>query len=161
MNNMGVQLFRIDDRLIHGQVVLGWAHKIGTKRIILCDEEIAENEWERELYMSCVPEGLETLVTTPAKTASFLKNKHPVNEKTIVLVKSPRVALDVTQFGFVPQTINIGGLHYTDRRKKYLSYVFLSQVEIADLRELSQKGITIFCQDVPTGKNSPLWDVVK
>ena len=62
MNSKDVQLFRIDDRLIHGQVVLGWAQKIGTKRIILCDEEIAGNEWERELYMSCVPEGMETLV---------------------------------------------------------------------------------------------------
>jgi mannose/fructose/N-acetylgalactosamine-specific phosphotransferase system component IIB len=51
---MKVQLFRIDDRLIHGQVVIGWANYLKSNRILLCDEEIMQNGWEKELYLTCV-----------------------------------------------------------------------------------------------------------
>ena len=47
---MDVQLFRIDDRLIHGQVVIGWVKYLKSKRIILCDDDVVKNEWEKELY---------------------------------------------------------------------------------------------------------------
>ena len=48
---MGVQLFRIDDRLIHGQVLLGWARPLKSERILLCDDEVSQNDWEKELSL--------------------------------------------------------------------------------------------------------------
>jgi len=111
--------------------------------------------------MSCVPDGLETLITSPEKTAVFLKNGHPVNIKTIVLVKSPRIALEVMENGYIPQSINLGGIHYTENRKKYLPYLYLNQEEISDLDKIVQKGVTIFCQDVPSGKKYLFKDVIR
>ena len=71
---MNVQLFRIDDRLIHGQVVIGWAKPLRSNCILLCDEEIAASEWEKELYLNCVPDDIQAKVFTVRQTVDYLSN---------------------------------------------------------------------------------------
>jgi mannose/fructose/N-acetylgalactosamine-specific phosphotransferase system component IIB len=149
---MDVQLFRIDDRLIHGQVVLGWAKPLKSERILLCDDDVSQSEWERELYCTCVPNHLQTQVCNVDETATFLATKIHTEDKTIVLVKEPKVVMDIVNKGYVPASVNLGGLHFSDQRKKYLSYVYLNNEEIKQLHWLLDKGISIYCQDVPTSK---------
>ena len=52
---MSLVLVRIDDRLIHGQVTVGWGSFLNPDRIMLVSDDIAQNNWEKELYESCVP----------------------------------------------------------------------------------------------------------
>ena len=47
-----VILFRIDDRLIHAQVVVGWGRRLRPDRIVLADDAVRAEEWEKELYAS-------------------------------------------------------------------------------------------------------------
>ena len=157
---MDVQLFRIDDRLIHGQVVLGWAKPLQTERILLCDDEVSKSEWEKELYCTCVPKSLQTLVCDVDETASILSSKIHPEDRTIVLVKEPKVVMDIVNQGFVPASVNLGGLHFSDQRKKYLSYVYLNDKEVKQLHWLLDKGINIYCQDVPTSKALDVLDVI-
>ena len=156
---MDVQLFRIDDRLIHGQVVLGWAKTLQSKRILLCDDDVSQSEWEKELYTTCVPPNIETLVYGVDETAQLLSTKIDAQDKTIVLVKEPKTVMDIVNRGYVPSSVNLGGLHFYDQRKKYLSYVYLNEEEIKQLHWLLDKGIRIYCQDVPTGKKYKLSDI--
>jgi mannose/fructose/N-acetylgalactosamine-specific phosphotransferase system component IIB len=158
---MDVQLFRIDDRLIHGQVVLGWAKPLQSERIIICDDEVSTSEWEKELYCTCVPDHLRALVCNVDETTSLLTKNSPPDDKTIVLVKEPRVVMDIVNRGYVPGTINLGGLHYNDHRKKYLSYIYLNDEEVEQLQWLLDKGIHIYCQDVPSSKAVDVLDVIK
>jgi mannose/fructose/N-acetylgalactosamine-specific phosphotransferase system component IIB len=143
---MDVQLFRIDDRLIHGQVVVGWAKYLKSKRILLCDDDVVKNNWEKELYLSCVP--------------AYLLNKIQQNDKTIVLVKSPLILTKLIKIGYIPKQVNLGGMHYAENRTKYLSYLFLSPVEVECLRLLQNRGISIFCQDIPTSKKYKSSDIL-
>jgi PTS system mannose-specific IIB component/fructoselysine and glucoselysine-specific PTS system IIB component len=48
-------LYRIDDRLIHGQVVVGWGQPLDLKFIVLVDDTVASSDWEQELYRMGVP----------------------------------------------------------------------------------------------------------
>jgi mannose/fructose/N-acetylgalactosamine-specific phosphotransferase system component IIB len=161
LNKVDIQLFRIDDRLIHGQVVLGWAKYLESRYIILCDDAVAENEWERELYLSCVPADLEASIMDLDAAAAYLKNKVSHPEETIVLVKSPQDALKLAENGFLPARINIGGIHFAENRKRYLSYLFLNDEEVAQLKALAEKGSKIICQDVPTGKKHKLEEILR
>jgi len=155
-----VQLFRIDDRLIHGQVVLGWARPLKTERILLCDDEVSQSDWEKELYCTCVPGGLQTLICNVNETAEFLSNEDSLRDKTIVLVKEPKVVMDIVNKGYVPGSINLGGLHFNDQRKKYLPYVYMNDEEVKQIHWLLDKGISMYCQDIPTGKKYDVRKVV-
>ena len=157
---MNVQLFRIDDRLIHGQVVLGWAKFLCSKCVILCDNDVAENDWEGELYLSCVPADLNAKILNIDETIRLLKNGITEPDKTIVLVKSPAVLLDIINEGYSPDKVNVGGLHYGETRKKYLPYLFLSDKEITELQSCVEKGVNLYCQDVPNAKIYDLSDLI-
>ncbi|MBL8958762.1 MAG: PTS sugar transporter subunit IIB, partial [Gemmatimonadetes bacterium] len=56
---MGVEIFRVDDRLIHGQVVVGWGQPLDVRAIVLVDDEVAASQWEQDLYRMGVPEEME------------------------------------------------------------------------------------------------------
>jgi len=157
---MDVQLFRIDDRLIHGQVVLSWVKYLKSERIILCDNDVVENAWEKELYVSCVPKSLECMVSNTKDTTNYILHNITRSEKTIVLVKSPAVLKEITDYGFVPEKVNIGGIHYTEKRREYLPYIFLSDDDVADIEFLAKKGIKMYCQDVPTSKKYNILDLI-
>lgn len=157
---MKVQLLRIDDRLIHGQVVLGWAKPLRSRRILLCDDGVAANEWEKQLYLSCVPGNLHSVIMNTQETRKFLAGDQPDLDKTIILVKSPQVLLQLIGNGFQPREANLGGMHYAEDRQKYLPFVFLSPQDVQDLLTLTQKGISIYCQEVPTAKKYNILEII-
>ena len=157
---MDVQLFRIDDRLIHGQVVLGWAKPLKSERILLCDDEVSQNDWEKELYCTCVPVNLEAMIYGIKETADFLTQANGKGARTIVLVKDPGVAMQIVNKGYVPGSINLGGLHFNDHRKKYLPYVYMNNEEVEQIHWLLDKGISIYCQDIPTGRKYDVREIV-
>ncbi|HGY54091.1 MAG TPA: PTS mannose/fructose/sorbose transporter subunit IIB [Caldithrix abyssi] len=158
---MGVQLFRIDDRLIHGQVVLGWANYLKSTRVILCDNMVRENDWERELYLSVVPEYLVCNVFNTEETSHFIQD-HPVEvEKAILVVNSPVIIEELLDKGLNQDVVNVGGIHFKQGRKKYLPYLFLNEEEVSSFRRCMTRGVQFECQDMPNSKKLPLEDVIK
>ena len=69
---MPVVLARIDDRLVHGQVVIGWGRPLAVDLIVLVDAEVAASDWEQEIYQMAVPEGMDILFLDPAEAAGRL-----------------------------------------------------------------------------------------
>jgi mannose/fructose/N-acetylgalactosamine-specific phosphotransferase system component IIB len=61
----------------------------------------------------------------------------------------------------MPESVNLGGIHYAEKRKKYLSYLYLNKSEVTDLHYLLDNGISIYCQDVPTGKKYDIRDLLR
>ncbi len=157
---MQLQLFRIDDRLIHGQVVIGWASHLNSHTIVLCDDSISKNEWEKELYLSIVPGHLRAVVTDVKGFVSQFKDKANDWGKTIVVVGSPFVVEDVLKHDVTLKEINVGGIHFKEGRKELLPFLFLNEEEMQSFKRLLDKGIKIYCQDVPTAKPIPLEKVL-
>ena len=70
---MPIALARIDDRLIHGQVVIGWGVPLGVRLIALVDDDVAANAWEQEIYRMAVPPGVEVEFVTRDAAISSLR----------------------------------------------------------------------------------------
>src|SRR5437763_11581463 len=69
---MGISLYRIDDRLIHGQVVVGWGQPLNIRLLILVDDLVASSDWEQELYRMAVPPDMEVRF---ADVATAIRNQ--------------------------------------------------------------------------------------
>jgi mannose/fructose/N-acetylgalactosamine-specific phosphotransferase system component IIB len=149
-----IDLFRIDDRLIHGQVVVGWAQPLGLQFIVLVDDTVADSEWERELYAMAVPRGIELRVETVADAAAhFADYGHDARHgmlltRDIATMIQLREALPV---GGIP-AVHIGGLHYCEGRAQKLRYVFLGPGDEDRLRWLALHGVAVTAQDLPTAR---------
>ena len=158
---MNIQLVRIDDRLIHGQVVIGWAGHLNTKRIILCDASVAENDWEKELYLSSVPEQIEAYVMTTAKTIKYINEHNDDLNSTMILVNSPLVIEDLIRNGIQIDKVNVGGIHFKEGRKKLLNYLYLNEDEINSFKRCIDHGVQFDCQDIPLCKRTPLSKLIQ
>lgn len=148
---MTVVLCRVDDRLVHGQVVVGWGQGIALQRILLADDDVARADWEQELYRMAVPGSMELVFATIAAAGARIREFADDAVRTAVLVGTIEAVSQL--YRREPQVlhrINLGGVHHRPGRIERLPYVYLSPEELRQLRELEAEGADITCQDVPT-----------
>ncbi len=153
---MSIVLVRLDDRLIHGQVVVGWGQALNADRILLIDDQVVQNEWERDLYRLGVPPGMEVEFVSAGASASVLESIAADPTRTIVVVADIETLAVACRSTEVVRKINVGGVHEGPGRTRRLRFVFLTEDEARRLRELAQEGIQVDAQDVPTAKAVPL-----
>jgi len=146
---MPLSLVRIDDRLIHGQVVLGWARVIKPDRIVVANDRIARNSWERKFYTASVPRHMKVSFFTLDDVARELLNNLFRNESVLLLFESVKDAYEVVEKGVKFEQINLGGLHYREGAEELLPYLFVTDEDKKLLRELVKKGVTLLAQDIP------------
>jgi mannose/fructose/N-acetylgalactosamine-specific phosphotransferase system component IIB len=154
---MTLVLCRVDDRLIHGQVVVGWGQPLGIQRIVLADDEVAKSDWEQELYRMAVPTGLEVVFVTVAAAGAQLRSWDGDGKRTAVLLGSVEAAAQLYRAApTILRKINLGGIHHRPGRVERLPYVYLSPEEHRLLTDLAAEGAEIAGQDLPTATPVPL-----
>ncbi len=144
-----ISLIRIDDRLIHAQVIIGWGRVLHPDRIVIADNDVAESDWEQELYTAAVPSEMRVSILSLEETVRRLEGGVFDSEKLIILVKHPRSVLSLIDLGLEIETVNVGGLHYADGKEKILDHVYLDEEERSALRELVKRGVTLEARALP------------
>jgi len=154
-----LELFRIDDRLIHGQVVVGWGQPLGLKFIVLVDDAVASSDWEQELYRMGVPPEMDVYFhdvgTATARIPEYRSDPRAGLLLTGDIATMHRLAERVPLVA-----VNVGGIHSRPGRVQRLRYVFLSNDEADELRALAAHGVKVTAQDVPGARTVPLDDLL-
>jgi PTS system mannose-specific IIB component/fructoselysine and glucoselysine-specific PTS system IIB component len=157
---MPISLYRIDDRLIHGQVVVGWGQPLDIDFIVLVDDNVACCDWEQDLYRMGVPPEME-LIFADVATAIRDHDKYNSDPRKGILVTPDIPTMQRLVYG-VPyiREVNVGGIHHRDGRSQKLRYVFLAPGEEAQLREMMQRGVKVTAQDVPAARQVPVSEII-
>lgn len=148
---MSIVLCRIDDRLIHGQVVIGWGRAMGIDLIILVDDQVAASDWEQELYRMAVTPEIEVRFVTMADAARQMSEWQSNGKRGLVLTGDleTMAALRASSPDVV-QRINLGGIHHRAGRRERLPFIYLTDQELGTLQGLEAGGAVITAQDLPT-----------
>jgi len=148
---MAIVLCRIDDRLIHGQVVIGWGRAMGINLIVLVEDHVAASEWEQELYRMAVAPEIEVRFVTVAEAGVHMAEWQSNGKRGLVLTGDVEtmVTLRATHPEVV-QRINLGGIHHRPGRRERLPFIYLTDLELRSLREMEEGGAVITAQDLPT-----------
>jgi mannose/fructose/N-acetylgalactosamine-specific phosphotransferase system component IIB len=158
---MPITLYRIDDRLIHGQVVVGWGQPLNIQLIVLVDDEVAGCDWEQDLYRMGVPPEIELrfagVATAIRDHASYVTD----TRRSIILTGDVATMRSLLRGVNPTGAINIGGLHHRPGRSQKLRYVFLSPDEEREIREIMAAGTKVTAQDVPAARAVPMEDVLR
>ena len=159
---MSIVLYRVDERLIHGQVVVGWGAQLAANRIIVVDDALAESSWEQELYTLGLPDELEAHFVTVANARAQLAAWRADGVRSIVLTRDVANMHRLAEAGLLSgEEINIGGVHHAAGRRSVLPYVFLSPDDVRGLRALSELGTVVAARDLPNARKVPLADLLK
>lgn len=147
---MGVEIFRVDDRLIHGQVVVGWGQPLDVRSIVLVDDEVAASAWEQDLYRMGVPEEMDVAFASVADAIARMDQLvDDPGGVGILLTADVETMYRLVQGSPRIRRVNLGGIHHRPGRVQRLRYIFLSAEEESVLRAMAAQGVEVQAQDVP------------
>jgi mannose/fructose/N-acetylgalactosamine-specific phosphotransferase system component IIB len=153
---MTLALYRIDDRLIHGQVVVGWGQPLNVSFIVLVDDEVRSSDWEQDLYRMGVPPNIEVRFASVDEAARELAVWEADPRVGILLVGDIDTAVALAERAPQVRRFNVGGVHHRAGRTERLRFVYLTDDEARKLRALVARGVDVTAQDVPTARAVPI-----
>jgi PTS system mannose-specific IIB component/fructoselysine and glucoselysine-specific PTS system IIB component len=155
---VSLDLVRLDDRLVHGQVVVGWGQALAVSLIVLVDDRVRSSDWEQELYRMGVPPDMELLFASVDEAIAAVPDWTASPRKTLLLTGDVESLVRLVE-GAAIRRVNIGGVHQQADRRQRLRYVYLSDSEAGQLKRLSACGVDVTAQDVPSAKPIPIADL--
>lgn len=151
---MAVELLRIDDRLIHGQVVEGWLPHLKAEHVVVMSNG---DEVSRALMMMAMPPSVSLeIIAKPGELVAALSKGPAQSKKTLVLVPGPEEALALIEAGLPVAKVNVGGLHYTAGKVQLGKALFLDAGDRQALADLAKRGVKLEGRALP---GDPIEDV--
>ena len=149
---------RIDDRLLHAQVAVGWVGGLSPDVVMVADDVVVSTPGQAELLGMGLPPNVELVVAKLSEAVGILDRRALDTKKCILLVRNPLGALRILEAGLSVESINVGGMHFSEGKTKLLPYLFVDRRDSEILEQIASRNVKLTAQDVP-GNSS--YDVVK
>ncbi|OJF95353.1 PTS sugar transporter subunit IIB [Alkalibacterium sp. 20] len=158
---MDIRLIRIDDRLIHGQVATTWSKSSGISRIIVVSDEVACNPLQKLLLTQAAPPEVKSHVVSVSKLKEIAKHPLLHDVKIMLLFTNPIDVMRVHRYGLSFDSVNIGGMKFTEGKQMVTHFVSVDQPDIDAFKYLDDKGIELEIRKVPSDRKQNMIDVLK
>lgn len=153
---MSILLYRVDERLIHGQVVLGWGGQLRADHYVVVDDELATSTWEQELYRLGAGEA-EAIFSTVEEAREHLPEWRAAPQRSILLTRDVGTMLRLARGDRLRgEKVNLGGQHHGPGRQEVLSYLHLTNEDREALAALEGEGVEVSARDLPDAHKVPL-----
>ena len=155
-----LEFTRIDDRLIHGQVVAAWLHAYSkVQHILVIDDKTRQDPFMQEMFTLLVPSGISIEIRSVEEAIEKLRGG--LEKPTMIIVKVPQTIKSLIDAGIDINFVNIGGMGMTPGRKKFFQNVSSSPEENEILKQLIAKGIKVEIQIIPAQKKVDVASLLK
>ena len=152
MAKNNILLTRIDNRLIHGQVVCNWAGTVGANLIVVVDDETANSETEKNIMkLAASSLGFDSRFFTVQHTIDVIE-KANAEQKIFLVCKTPETLRKLIEGGVEIKKVNIGNMHFSEGKKKISDKVYVNDKDMEDLNFIKSKVDEIYIQDTPDFK---------
>lgn len=156
-----IKLLRIDERLVHGQVAVVWTKYLGVDRIVVADDDAAENETQKYAMQMAVPDGVKLVVTTVEKAIALVNDPRAERLKIFLIAKNPDNVIKLVEQMKEKPRINVGNFGRmsggSDADKISLERnLFVTEADAVKFKKLISMECDIFYQSVPDEKPTEL-----
>lgn len=157
---MPISLVRIDDRLIHGQIVVGWVNALKANYIIVLNDEVAKNEIQKCLLKIAVPPTIKVDIFSLDEFNYTNESKEISNNKVIIILTNPLDCLRLVKKGFKFEMLNVGGMRHSEGKKEMTKSIFLDDEDIKYFKELNQMGIKVEIKMLSVDKSVNIFECI-
>lgn len=156
---MNITVFRIDERLIHGQIVTAWLSYADAKQIIVVDDNAAKNSLRQKLLRMATPKDIKLQVLTIADAIQVIKTDTSSNN-TLLLAGSPSTALQLADVLTI-KTINVGNQNMKKGKSKVLDNFWLFDEDVSAFKQLEKLGFICEFRTVPNDNSQNTFELIK
>lgn len=154
-----ITLVRVDNRLIHGQVVEAWLPHLKVQRVVVADDEAASSPLIRAAMALAVQSAIEVLIQPLAQVDFAALTKDGV--RTLVLLRDVAAVPFAFNNGLTMDHLNLGNVHFGAGRRPVSPSVFLADAEVKTLQGLAEKGVRVEARAVPSEKAVELGELTE
>jgi PTS system mannose-specific IIB component len=145
---MSVELVRIDDRLIHGQVVTTWVKDYSIEQVLVINDKVAADKTQQTVLVMTAPQGIKVLVFGIQQFIDILKTT-PIKKRTMLIFETSIDVLALVEKGLEIQKLNVGGIRMREGRRSLSRAVSVTPEEETAFRKLLERNLLIEIQMVP------------
>lgn len=156
-----VVLARVDDRLIHGEVITGWLPAYKVNRIYIVDDAVANDNFARRVLQASAPKYLHCFVYPVDVAAEKLTAQGNPKERLMILAKTPTTFRRLADKGVSLKALNLGGVGPERGRKPFFKNVSLNPEEVLACESLMADGCDVYFQLVPEQRRYEIGDAVR
>lgn len=145
--------FRIDDRLIHGQVAAVWTKHLHQTRIVVIDDEANGNELQKQMLRMACPPGIKLSVLTVEKAVNNFNGNKYDGDKILAIAKSPKTIAELIKSGFgkyMPKDIVVGNMSGAKTKRKVAAGFNVDDDDINAFKYIDSNGFKCYYQLLPT-----------
>ena len=154
-----ISLVRVDNRLIHGQVVEAWLPHLKVSRVVVADDEAASSPLIRAAMALAVQSAIEVQILPLAQVDFAALSKDGV--RTLVLLRDVASVPFAAAQGLTLEQLNLGNVHFGAGRRQVSPSVFLAEAELKTLQQLAEQGVRVEARAVPSEKPVELPDLTE
>ncbi len=148
---MAVVLARVDNRLVHGQVLEAWVPALGVDTILVVDPELGEDRLQKMVLEGLSRRGLHVKIVTPLEAVALLAGVLR-ETRVMVLFRGLRQACVARDAGVPFEALNLGNLHPCQESSSLTVSVYLTAEDEQLLRELAECGVSLEARAVPADR---------
>jgi mannose/fructose/N-acetylgalactosamine-specific phosphotransferase system component IIB len=158
---MPVRHVRMDNRLIHGQILVSWNAEFKIDRIIVTNDQVASDPIQVTLLQAVAPIGAKVSVLSLDDTVEYCQSPDAENETIFVIAKFPEDGVELIKRGLDLDEINLGNQAFVRGSKKLSNTVFLTEASVKALQWAHEQGIKITCRMMPADPKSEFWPTIE
>lgn len=144
-----IVLARVDDRLIHGEVVSVWTPSLSVNRIVIADDAVAADKFNSRVLKALAPAGVKVNVYSVETAGEKLKEDEIKGERIMVLAKTPITFRKLVDSGVGIREVNLGGMGLRDERTPFIKNVSASPAEREAIKDMRSRQVRVYYQLVP------------
>lgn len=148
-----VILIRVDDRLLHGQIICSWVPFIKADSLVVASDEAASDSLVSEIISACGCNELSVIVKSVADTVAYLNGDGGAEARVMLVVGELRDAMRLYELGVKFSSINLGNIHHEDNGRVITPSIIVNSEDEAVLRRLRDLGVSIEIRDIPKNES--------
>ncbi len=149
---MSIVLARVDSRLVHGQVLEAWVPSVKADCIVVANDAVAANSFQRTIMQAAVPSSIKLIIGTLQETSQILSSADLLKKRVLLLFDCSADALQARRLGVEYTKLNLGNMHSAEGTNRYSCTIALDQRDIQNLNQIEEQGVTIVAQCVPSDR---------
>lgn len=146
---MSNPFYRVDNRLVHGQIIATWLPHLRLKRVVIISDAVPANPLQMSMFQMSIPGGTRFDAMTLDEGARWLQGRGFGRDSTLVLFETVADALRVFEAGHSYAALNLGNIHHAPKRTRFTNAVYLGRDQLKDLQALMRRGVRVEIQSLP------------
>lgn len=152
---------RMDNRLIHGQILVSWNAAFKIDHLIVTNDKVAADPLQVTVLKAVAPLGCKVSVLSIADCVQYCNSPEAEKESIFIIAKFPEDGMALVEQGLNMPVLNLGNQAFVRGSQKLSNTVFLTESGVKALKAIHDRGIRITCRMMPNDPDTEFWPTIE